>query len=54
MRSLKTILHAAGELKRVSDHDENHIALIVMLTVNIPKFLSNDISIFKSITSDIF
>jgi len=54
MRGLKSILTAAGDLKRKLDYAEDNLILIAIMDVNIPKFTINDIPLFKSITSDLF
>ena len=46
MRSLKTILQAAGHIKRVSKLDEAVIIFNVLESVNIPKFVFSDIAVF--------
>jgi len=55
MRALKAALTACGELKRkVKNQDEDILALMALMDVNIPKFTTNDIPLFNSITSDLF
>ena len=54
MRSLKTVLVAAGNEKRTSNKDESFIALKVLLNVNMPKFVLSDSPIYRDIVSDIF
>ena len=54
MRSLKTILLAASVYKTKSNQTEENIAVQVLEIVNVPKFVLNDIPIYKSIISDLF
>ena len=41
-------------MKRKSNESEDIIALNVLMSVNIPKFILSDIPLFESITSDLF
>jgi dynein heavy chain len=54
MRALKAILTACGRLRQVLDWSEDEIGLRALQDVNIPKFTSNDIPLYKGITSDLF
>ena len=54
MRALKAILTACGNLRRQLDWPEDFIGLRALNDVNLPKFTSNDIPLYKGITSDLF
>ncbi|CAK0906755.1 unnamed protein product [Prorocentrum cordatum] len=56
MRALKSILVAAGQLRRKwgNNRSEDVLMLSALMDVNLPKFNSNDIPLFLGITGDLF
>lgn len=55
MRAVKSVLLASGSLRRMHPQmTEDKIVLKAIIDVNLPKFLQEDVPLFKGIYTDLF
>ena len=56
MRAVKSILNMAGRLKRSSppEQGEDYLLIRAMCDSDVPKFLKEDLILFKAIVQDLF
>lgn len=54
MRAVKSIILAAGKLKRDSDAPDEIVVLRAIEDCNLPKFTQKDVPLFKAIIEDLF
>lgn len=55
MRAVKSVLNASGRIKReMPQLDEVKVVLKAIRDMNLPKFLSDDITLFDNLFMDLF
>jgi dynein heavy chain len=54
LRALKSVLVLAGSLKRSSDMAEDIVLMRALRDMNIPKFVFEDVPLFRGLISDLF